>query len=144
MEVPRRGVESEVQLPQPQQCRVYITTDLHHSSWQHWIPNSVSKARDQTLIPMDTSRIRFLWATMGIPPFILYYCFPFSFPQGSLIITPIFAVTILCIYSVKIFAAMSCTFLPASLSITEWKFLEDYFTSTFFICLRFTGVSHDI
>ena len=49
MEVPRLGVKSELQLP------AYTTAtatqdpiqvcDLCHSSWQHWILNSPSKAR---------------------------------------------------------------------------------------------------
>ena len=60
MEVPRLGVESE---------EVYLLTyarattmpdlshicDPHHSSWQCWIPSPLSKARDRTQIPMDTS-----------------------------------------------------------------------------------------
>ena len=29
--------------------------DLHHSSWQRWILNPLSKARDRTHILMDTS-----------------------------------------------------------------------------------------
>ena len=50
MEVPRLGVKSELQLlayvtatamPDPSQV-----CDLHRSSWQHWIPKSLSKARD--------------------------------------------------------------------------------------------------
>ena len=32
--------------------------DLHHGSWQHRILNSVSEARDQTLVLMDASRVR--------------------------------------------------------------------------------------
>ena len=31
--------------------------DLHHSSWQHRIPNSLSEARDGTCILMDASRV---------------------------------------------------------------------------------------
>ena len=63
MEIPRLGVESELQLP------AYATAmamwdpdhicDLHHSSWQHWILNPLSEARDRTLIFVDTSRVRF-------------------------------------------------------------------------------------
>jgi len=59
MEVPRRGVESELQLP------AYATTRAtwdpsyiyhpYHSSEQCQILNSLSKARDQTSILMDTS-----------------------------------------------------------------------------------------
>ena len=78
MEVPRLGVESELQMP------AYTTAtatqdlsgicNLHHSSWQRQIPDPLSEARDRTLILMDTSRIRFCCATMGTPtPF--YYFF---------------------------------------------------------------------
>ena len=41
--------------------------DLYHSSWQRWIPNSLSEARDQTCILMVTSQIRFHCTTMGTP-----------------------------------------------------------------------------
>ena len=60
MEVPRLGVESELQ-----QLLAYTiaaatrdpsrTCDLHHSSWQCRILNPLSKAREQTCILMDTS-----------------------------------------------------------------------------------------
>ena len=61
VEVPRLGVESELQLP------AYTTAtatpnpshicNLHHSSWQCWIPNPLSKARHQTFVLMDTNRV---------------------------------------------------------------------------------------
>ena len=41
--------------------------DLHHSSQQRQIPDPLSKARDRMHILMDTSRIRFHCATVGIP-----------------------------------------------------------------------------
>ena len=63
MGVPRLRVESELQLP------AYTTVtavqdpsrlcDLYHSSWQHWIPNPLSKAKGQTCILVDTSWIGF-------------------------------------------------------------------------------------
>ena len=61
MEVPRLGVESELQLlayatataTQDLKCGY----DLHHSSWQHWILNPLSRARDQTQVLMDTSQV---------------------------------------------------------------------------------------
>ena len=61
MEVPRLGVESELQL------LAYTTAardpshvcDLNHSAWQRWILNALSKARDHTYILMDASQIRF-------------------------------------------------------------------------------------
>ena len=77
MEVPRLGVQSELQLP------AYTTTtaapdpsrvcDLHHSSQQHQILNPLSEARDWTCIPMDTSQIRFLWAMMETPLSVLSF-----------------------------------------------------------------------
>ena len=67
--VPRLGVKLELLLS------AYATAtamhdlshicDLHCSSQQHWILNSLSKARDWTCILMDTSQVRYCWATMG-------------------------------------------------------------------------------
>ena len=61
IEVPRLGVQSELQLPaytiataMPDLRHV---CDLHHSSWQHQISNPLSEARDQTRIFMDTSGV---------------------------------------------------------------------------------------
>ena len=61
MEVPRRGGESELQVP------AYATAiaiqdlshiyDLHHSLWQCQILKALSKARDQTCILVDTCHI---------------------------------------------------------------------------------------
>ena len=60
MEVPRLGIELELQLP-----ATAIATqdpshvcDLHHSSWQRRILNLLSKARDQTCILTDASQVR--------------------------------------------------------------------------------------
>ena len=36
------------------------------------ILNPLSKARDGTLVLMDTSQIRFCWATVGTPPSLIY------------------------------------------------------------------------
>ena len=63
MEVPRIGFKSELQLltcttdtaTQGRSC----VCDLHHSSWQHQTLNPLNKARDQTRILMDTSRVRY-------------------------------------------------------------------------------------
>ena len=61
MEVPRPGVESELQLP------AYATAtatpapscicDPHHNLWQRRILDPLNKARDQTHVLMDTSQV---------------------------------------------------------------------------------------
>ena len=71
MEFPRLGVKLELQL------LAYSTAtamqdpsrvcDLHHHSWQRWIPDPLSKAKDWTCILMDTSQIPFHCATTGTP-----------------------------------------------------------------------------
>ena len=48
--------------------------DLHHNSWQHWILNPLSKARDWTHIFMDTSQVRYHWATAGTPLIVILTC----------------------------------------------------------------------
>ena len=71
MEGSSLGVKSELQLPaystatamQDPSC----ICDLHHSPQQCWILNPVSKARDWTCILMDTSQVRFNWATEETP-----------------------------------------------------------------------------
>ena len=84
MEIPRRGVKSELQLlayiiatamPDPS-----CICSLDHSSWQPWILNPLSEARDQTCFLEDANQICFLWATMvfkilmkkSAPSFFLY------------------------------------------------------------------------
>ena len=52
--------------------------DLRHSSWQHWILNPLSKARDWTWVAMDASQIHFFCAMTGTPLFFilfLFFCF---------------------------------------------------------------------
>ena len=51
------GVQSEQQLE----------SDLCHSSCQCQILNPLSKARNQTLVLMDTRWVCYQWATMGTP-----------------------------------------------------------------------------
>ena len=59
MEVPRLGIESELQLQAYTTATAMLDLscicDLRCSLQQHWILNSLSEARDQTLIFMDTS-----------------------------------------------------------------------------------------
>ena len=71
IEVPRLGVESELQLP------VYATAtampDLSHickqhcTSEQHQILNLLSEAKDQTCVLMDISEVFYHRATTGTP-----------------------------------------------------------------------------
>ena len=71
MEVPRLGVESELQLlvdtTATATCDLSCICDLHHSSWQWWIHNPLSRARYWTHILMDTSWVCYHWATVGAP-----------------------------------------------------------------------------
>ena len=73
MEVPRRGVESELQLPG--YTTATATWDLSHvfglrcSLWQCQILNPVREARDQTHILKETvSGFLTHYTAMGIPP----------------------------------------------------------------------------
>ena len=81
MEVPRLGVESKRQL---QACtaatamwNLSCICDLHHSSRQHWILNSLSKARDRTCILIDTGQVHYCWAVTGTPASCVYIHFFF-------------------------------------------------------------------
>ena len=77
MEVPRLGVESELQLS------AYTTAtalqdpspicDLHRSFWQHRILNPLSGARDGTRNLMVTSWICFPFTTTGTPIFEIFH-----------------------------------------------------------------------
>ena len=69
MEVPRLGAESELQLPGYATATATLDLsclwNLHHSSWQCWIFNALSEARDQTHILMDTSQVHNLQSHSG-------------------------------------------------------------------------------
>ena len=72
MEVPRRGVKSELQLlvytrPIPQQCLIWAVSVTSHGSQQHQILNPLSKARGQIDILIDTSHVHYCWATTETP-----------------------------------------------------------------------------
>ena len=77
MDIPRLGVESELQLlayptatatSDPSQV-----CDLHHSSQQCWILNPLSEARNWTWVLMNASQVRFHWAMMGTPYIQLFW-----------------------------------------------------------------------
>ena len=71
-EVPRLVVELELL-----QLLAYTTAiaapdlslvcDLHHNSWQCWILNPLTEARDRTHILMDTVWVHYCWAVTGTP-----------------------------------------------------------------------------
>ena len=69
MEIPRLGVELELQLLAFSTLTVMLGLSwvcrLYHSSWQCWILNPLSKGRNWTWILMDTSQVCYYWATMG-------------------------------------------------------------------------------
>ena len=71
MEVPRLGVELELQLPAHTTATAMedlsCVCNLHHSSWHCWILNPLNEARDWTCIFMDPSQIHFLCTTAGTP-----------------------------------------------------------------------------
>ena len=79
LEVPRLGVESELELP------AYSTAtatqdpshifDLHHSSWQCRAPDPLIKARDGACILVNTSWIRWHCTTTGTPWDVLLSAF---------------------------------------------------------------------
>ena len=61
MEIPRLGVESESQLlayaTATAMQDLSLICDLYCSSWQSWILNPLSEARDQTRLLMNPSRV---------------------------------------------------------------------------------------
>ena len=69
MEVPRLAVELELQQPAHTTATAMhdpsLICNLHCSSWQCRILNSLSRAKDQTFVLMDASQVHFRWATTG-------------------------------------------------------------------------------
>ena len=80
MEVPRLGVELELQLPAHTTATAMwdpsLVCDLHHSSQQRQIINLLSEARDQTRHLMVPSQICFHCTTTGTPTSSFFYSFP--------------------------------------------------------------------
>ena len=73
MEVPSLGVELELQLLATATATRDLSRicNLQHGSRQCCFPSSLSKARDWTLILMDTSWIHFRCTTMETPVFLI-------------------------------------------------------------------------
>ena len=89
MEVPRLGVESELQLPAyaiatPDLSHV---CDLHHSSWQNQIFNPLNEARDGTSNLMVPSLIHFHCTMMGTPLVGVLTWWPEGVMKGPLLNT---------------------------------------------------------
>ena len=76
MEVPRLGVESELQLPAYATATatpdLILVCDLHDSSQQRQIFNPLSKAKDRTLNLMVPSQICFCCTTMETPNLVTF------------------------------------------------------------------------
>ena len=77
---PGRG-QSELRPPVYTTATQYLSCicDLHHSPWQHWILNPLSKARDWNCNLMDTSQVQYCWAIMGTPNSLFLSFFFFFF-----------------------------------------------------------------
>ena len=79
MEVSRLGIQSELQ--QLAYATATATPDpssicnLHQSSWQRWIFNPLSEARDQIRILMDTSLVSFLNSVGFFVCFVFFLIF---------------------------------------------------------------------
>ena len=77
MQVPRLGVELELQLPTYTTATATpdssLVCDLHHSSWQRRIFNPLSEVRDRTWILMDASRVCFHCTMTGIPGWVCFW-----------------------------------------------------------------------
>ena len=70
VEIPGQGVKLKLQLPAYATVTATATQDpshicdLYSSSWQHWMLNPLSEARNQTFFFMDTSQARYHWVIM--------------------------------------------------------------------------------
>ena len=90
MEVPRLGVESELQLQAyaraPAMQDLSYICDLQHSSRQRQILNPLSKARDRTCNLIVPSQIRFRCTVTGTPDrsFNTFFSFIHVFEQHLL------------------------------------------------------------
>ena len=75
MEIPRLGIEYELQLPPYSTATATLShvCDLDHGSQQCQILDPLHEAWDGTHIFMDTSQIHFHCSTMGMPYQVFHY-----------------------------------------------------------------------
>ena len=87
MEIPRLGVELELQLLAYTTATATLdlsrVLDLHHSLWQHQILNPPSEARDWTRIFMDANQACNRWVTMGTSSSFAYVPWSYSIKMKS-------------------------------------------------------------
>ena len=57
--------------------------DLHHNSQQHWIPNPLREARDQTCIRMETSQVHNPLSYNRNLNHIFYFLYSEALPSGA-------------------------------------------------------------
>ena len=85
MDIPRLGVQLELWLLAYATATAVLDPscicDLHHSSWQRWSLNPLSRARDWTRNLMVPSQIRFCSATTGTPKIFITEWFSKKSPQ---------------------------------------------------------------
>ena len=118
MEVPRLGVQSELQLP------AYTTAtakwdlshicDLHYRSQPCQILNPLSRARDWTQVLLDTSRVCYHCAMTGMPNFVLFLsCFPdfFQTRKFPLSLMVFLSLLVWMFYKPFILSIIVCSFL---------------------------------
>ena len=94
MEVSRLGFKWELELPAYTKATAVAmpnlshTCNLHHSLWQHWILNPLSKARDGTCILMVLVGLVTHWATWELPRRDIFnqnsISFSFAIKKGNL------------------------------------------------------------
>ena len=66
-----------------------VAAGLHHSSWQHQIPNPLSEARDGTHMLMDTSWVCYHWVMMGAPSLFIEWNIFLRVPFSTLKLLPL-------------------------------------------------------
>ena len=111
------GIKSE-----PQQRGIWPSMQpIYHSSQQCQILNSLSEARDQTHILMDTSWICYCWARMGTPGrlYLLTTLIHFTTPH----LLPLWTINLFCVSEFSILSLSFFFLLPAWSHLFFWMVL---------------------